>query len=63
MATNLPEERFQYFLNQVFLEGFPEYYWTNEWNNYLSSGNDGVVRVQLTKLFVALFQSPEMQLF
>ncbi len=61
-VSELPPERLDFFLSSIFLDGFPAYYWTNEWNNYLSSGNDGVVRFLLTKLLVALVQSPEMQL-
>jgi len=62
LASPLPQERLDYFLNSVFLDGFPVYYWTNEWNKYQESGNAGVVRLQLAKLLVSITQSPEIQL-
>lgn len=62
LASELPQERFEYFLNTVLLDGFPAYYWTNEWNNYQGSGNASVVRFLLSRLVMALVQSPEMQL-
>jgi uncharacterized protein (DUF1800 family) len=61
-AGELAEERLEFFLNTFFLEGFPAYYWTNEWNNYLNTGDDSIVRFQLAKLVLGLVQSPEMQL-
>jgi len=62
-AAQLPTERFDYFLNAVFLEDLSLYYWTNEWENYHNGGSDEIVKALLTRLLWALMQTPEVQLY
>jgi uncharacterized protein (DUF1800 family) len=54
--------RFDYFLNDVLLDGLSMGNWTTEWFAYQGSGDDSAVRTQLEALFNALMQSPEYQL-
>ena len=63
LATSLPDERFNYFLNTIFLQNFPLYYWTNEWANYVNTGDETTVKQLLDNLIWSLMQSPEVQLF
>lgn len=64
MFTNpLPTERYDYFLNTIFLENTMESHWTDEWTNYKNTLDDTVVRSLLERLVSALMQSPEYQLF
>jgi uncharacterized protein (DUF1800 family) len=58
----ISEMRFQYFYN-LFLDGFSEMQWVNEWNQYISTGDDEVVRRLLNNLVSKIIQSPEYQLF
>jgi hypothetical protein len=62
-ANPLPEERLDYFIGSVFMDGLPEYYWTNEWVKFKDTGDDTLVRALLFRLMVGLMQSPEFQLF
>lgn len=55
--------RFEFFLNDVFLEGYLPSTWANEWTTYESSGsNEATVRSQLEKIVIAIMHSPEYQL-
>lgn len=63
LAVELSTDRFNYFLNDILLDSLSTTYWTTEWNNYKSTTNDTNVRAQLEKLFIAIMQSPEYQLF
>lgn len=54
-------ERKNYFAENL-LEGFPAYYWTNAWSEYLSSNDDSVVKSRLEALFSALINATEFQL-
>ena len=54
--------RFDYFLNDILLDGLSMANWTTEWFTYQSSNDDSAVRSQLENLFNALMQSPEYQL-
>jgi uncharacterized protein (DUF1800 family) len=63
LAVEINTERLNYFLNDIFLEGLAEETWTSEWSQYISSGDDTVVREQLEKLLASLMQTPEFQLF
>lgn len=62
-AVEIDQNRFNYFLNNVFLDNLAASYWETEWNNYISSGSDTVVRTKLELLVNAIMQSPEFQLF
>lgn len=58
----IPSDRFEYFLNTIFLDGHMESHWTDEWNAYKGSSDDTVVRDMLDRLVNGLIQSPEYQL-
>ncbi len=62
-AVEINTDRFNYFLNTIFLEGLAAYNWTNEWNSYKSGGSDDIVRLRLEILVAKLIQTPEYQLF
>ena len=55
--------RFNYFRDNVLLDQLPASNWTTEWNNYVNTGSDVNVRLQLESLFNALMQTPEYPLF
>ncbi|MGI9544900.1 MAG: DUF1800 family protein, partial [Cyclobacteriaceae bacterium] len=55
-------ERFDYFLNDILLDGLSMANWSTEWFSYKSSGDSSAVKSQLDSLFRALIQSPEYQL-
>lgn len=61
-----PEEpdsdRFNYFLNTIFLDQLPSQDWTYEWQNFISTGNDTEVKIPLGRLINAVMYSPEYQL-
>lgn len=56
-------ERFDYFLNTIFLNQLPAADWVYEWGNYLTSGDDSEVKIPLEKLINALLYAPEYQVF
>ncbi|RLD61310.1 MAG: hypothetical protein DRI95_14385 [Bacteroidetes bacterium] len=58
----IPPERFDFFLNDVLLDTLSAQNWTNEWNDYLGTGDDTGVRSQLEGLVIAIVQTPEYQL-
>ncbi len=62
-TTEIPVERYNYFLNDILLENLMESHWTEEWDAYKGTGDDTGVRGQLQKLLTAMLQSPEYQLF
>lgn len=57
----ISDDRKAYFAENL-LEGFPDYYWTNEWVDYLSSNDDTIVRNRLNALFTAMINAAEFQL-
>lgn len=61
----LPEEpsvdRFDFYLNGMFLDGIPAYDWTADWQAYVSSGDDSDVRPALESLLTSLLYSQEFQ--
>lgn len=59
----LASDRFDYFKNDILLDQLSEVNWSNEWNNFTSSGNDNSVRMQLESLALSIMQSPEYQLY
>ena len=62
----LPEEpdpdRFDYFLNGVFLNGLSPKNWKFEWQNFLSTGDASDVKIPLDRLIKGIMHSPEFQL-
>jgi hypothetical protein len=61
--VEIDTERYNYFLNEVFLDTLPVSTWSMEWTQYISSGDDSVVRNRLELLLASLMQTPEFQLF
>lgn len=67
-AIELTQERYDYFLYTVFLD-YPEdqayarLLWSGEWSDYQGSGDDSVVRSLLERLFSAIIESPEFQIY
>ena len=67
-AIELTQERYDYFLYTVFLD-YPEdqayarLLWSQEWTSYGGSGDDSVVRSLLERLFSALIETPEFQIY
>ncbi len=67
-AIELTQERYDYFLYTVFLD-YPEdqpyarLLWTQEWNAYDNGGGDTTVRSLLERLFSALIETPEFQIY
>lgn len=63
----LPEEvdsdRYNYFYNQVFLDGLPASDWEYEWQNYLNTGNATEVTLWLERLVKVLLYAQEYQTF
>jgi uncharacterized protein (DUF1800 family) len=55
--------RFSYFRDTVLLDQLSAANWTDEWNNFVNTGDDVNVRLQLESLITAMMQSPEYQLF
>jgi uncharacterized protein (DUF1800 family) len=63
LAVELNSDRFNYFLNTIFLESLAAYNWTNEWNSYKAGGSNAVVKLRLETLVTKIIQTPEFQLF
>ena len=67
-AVELTQERYDYFLYTVFLD-HPEDHsyalgqWTSVWNAYDNGGEDTTVRSLLERLFSALIETPEFQIY
>lgn len=61
----LPEapdtDRFDFYLNGMFLDGIPDYDWTADWQAYGSSGDDSDVRPPLESFLTSLLYSQEFQ--
>jgi len=57
------QQRYDYFLNEIFLDGLSDRNWFFEWQKYLDSGDDSDVKIPLSNLITAIMYSPEYQLF
>ncbi len=57
----IQQQRIEYFA-EIVLDGYPEYYWTDAWNQYLTNGDDTVVRNLLDKLLKSMINAAENQL-
>ena len=58
---NIDEERKIYFAENL-LEGYPAYYWTNAWQEYLSTNDSSVVSSRLDSLITTMINVAEFQL-
>lgn len=63
LPAEIDDERFDYFYNQIFLDGLPAADWTYEWENYLSTNNQTEVKIPLERLLNHLMYSPEFQTY
>ncbi len=57
----IQQDRIEYFAELV-LDGYQGYYWEDTWNNFLSDGDDTIVRNKLNILIGAMFNAAENQL-
>ena len=55
-------DRIAYFKTYLVDEGFPDYYWTGVWNQYLSTNDDVTVKTRLDALVIAMCNAAEFQL-
>ncbi|CAH8283892.1 uncharacterized protein (DUF1800 family) [Mariniflexile fucanivorans] len=58
----IDSDRTNYFKTIIVDEGFPDYYWTNAWNQYISSNDAITVKTRLDALITAMINAPEFQL-
>lgn len=63
LGVELNQERYDYFLNIVFLDTFNPTTWNYEWQTYKSGGDEMTVRERLEYFLSALTQTPEFQLY
>lgn len=67
LAYLLPEtidsDRYNYFLNTVFLDGLPASDWTYEWQNYVATNDATEVKLILERFVNAIMYSPEYQTY
>ena len=59
---SIDADRILYFKRFLVDEGFPDYYWTNVWSQYLNDNDDTTVRTRLNSLIVAMVNAAEFQL-
>ncbi|HJN53478.1 MAG TPA: DUF1800 family protein, partial [Flavobacteriaceae bacterium] len=57
----IDEERVNYFA-ELILEGYPSYYWSDTWDEYLSTGENTTVKNRLDLLIGTMINAPEYQL-
>lgn len=63
LPNTVDADRFNYFLNVVFLDGLPAGDWSYEWQNYIDTNNDSEVKIGLERLIKAIMYSQEYQTF
>jgi uncharacterized protein (DUF1800 family) len=56
-------DRINYFMNSFLLQGLTNYYWTEAWNNFISTNNSLVVESRLKLLVTKILRAPESQMF
>jgi len=54
-------DRKEYFA-QLILDGYPSYYWSDAWGDYLATGDDTIVKARLDLLLQSMINAPEFQL-
>ncbi len=57
----IDQDRVDYF-SELILEGYPSYYWTDTWDEYLATGDNTIVKTRLDLLIGAMINAPEYQL-
>ncbi len=57
----IDEDRVNYFADLI-LEGYPSYYWTDTWDEYMATGENTIVKTRLDLLIGAMINAPEYQL-
>ncbi|MEM6800583.1 MAG: DUF1800 family protein [Bacteroidota bacterium] len=62
LPENADTDRFDYFLQQVFLNGLSPLNWMFEWRGYQASDDPSDVKIPLDRLITAIMHSPEYQL-
>ena len=60
-AYSLDYDRISYFV-ELILHDYPSYYWTDTWQEYISSNDDTIVRNRLDTLIKVMFNAAENQL-
>jgi len=58
---DISTERITYFI-EIALDGFADFYWTGIWNDYISTGDDTIVRNRLNTLVTTMVNAAEFQL-
>ena len=58
---SIDETRKNYFSENL-LEGYPAYYWSTTWEEYLNSNDSSVVKSRLDALITAMINAAEFQL-
>lgn len=59
---SIDTDRINYFKNYLVDEGFPNYYWTNAWLQYINTDDETTVRTRLDALIIAMVNAAEFQL-
>lgn len=59
---SIDSDRINYFKTFLVDEGFPDYYWTDLWIQYINDNNDTSVKVRLNALITAMVNAAEFQL-
>ena len=58
---SIDQDRINYFAD-LLLDGYPGYYWTDTWNNFVADGDSTIVKNKLDLLIGAMVNAPENQL-
>lgn len=59
---SIDTDRKNYFKSFLVDEGFPDYYWTGVWSNYINTNDATTVRTRLNALIIAMINAAEFQL-
>jgi uncharacterized protein (DUF1800 family) len=59
---SIDTDRINYFKSFLVDEGFPDYYWTSAWNQYIGNNDATTVKLRLDALIIAMVNAAEFQL-
>jgi len=59
---SIDSDRINYFKSFLVDEGFPDYYWTGSWDEFINNGDDTTVKTRLNALIIAMVNAAEFQL-